>query len=102
VQKGKDRDNYRTLSGSYSGMLDALERLYAAGCEHAYVRAYRPGVKVECEGSSTWSWVGSEYHSLNGVAFGIINHMHIAQKFEALLEIYRRPDGRRWSGQEID
>ena len=32
-------------------MLDALERLYAAGCELAYVRAYRPGVKVECEGS---------------------------------------------------
>jgi hypothetical protein len=28
--------------------------------------------------------------------------MHIAQKFEALLEKYRRPDGRRWSGQEID
>jgi transcriptional regulator with XRE-family HTH domain len=28
--------------------------------------------------------------------------MHIAQKFEALLEIYRHPDGRRWSGQEID
>jgi transcriptional regulator with XRE-family HTH domain len=28
--------------------------------------------------------------------------MHIAQKFESLLEIYRRPDGRRWSGQEID
>jgi transcriptional regulator with XRE-family HTH domain len=28
--------------------------------------------------------------------------MHIAKKFEALLEIYRRPDGRRWSGQEID
>jgi transcriptional regulator with XRE-family HTH domain len=28
--------------------------------------------------------------------------MHIAQKFEALLEIFRRPDGRRWSGQEID
>src|SRR5215212_9828654 len=33
---------------------------------------------------------------------GIINHMHIAQKFEALLEAYRRPDGRKWSGQEID
>jgi hypothetical protein len=32
-------------------MLDALERLYATGREHAYVRAYRPGVKVECEGS---------------------------------------------------
>ena len=28
-----------------------MERLYAAGCEHEYVRAYRPGVKVECEGS---------------------------------------------------
>jgi transcriptional regulator with XRE-family HTH domain len=28
--------------------------------------------------------------------------MHIAQKFEGLLETYRRPDGRRWSGQEID
>ena len=28
--------------------------------------------------------------------------MHIAQKFETLLEIYRRPDGRRWSGQQID
>jgi transcriptional regulator with XRE-family HTH domain len=36
------------------------------------------------------------------MAPGIINHMHIAQKFEALLEIYRRPDGRKWSGQEID
>ena|SRR5215217_5055103 len=28
--------------------------------------------------------------------------MHIAQKFEVLLERYRHPDGRRWSGQEID
>jgi transcriptional regulator with XRE-family HTH domain len=28
--------------------------------------------------------------------------MHVAQKFETLLEMYRRPDGRRWSGQEID
>ena len=28
--------------------------------------------------------------------------MHIARKFELLLEAYRRPDGRRWSGQEID
>ena len=28
--------------------------------------------------------------------------MHIAQKFEVLLEIYRHSDGRRWSGQEID
>jgi transcriptional regulator with XRE-family HTH domain len=36
------------------------------------------------------------------VAVGIINPMHIAQKFEDLLEIYRHPDGRRWSGQEID
>jgi transcriptional regulator with XRE-family HTH domain len=28
--------------------------------------------------------------------------MHVAQKFEALLEKFRHPDGRRWSGQEID
>jgi transcriptional regulator with XRE-family HTH domain len=28
--------------------------------------------------------------------------MHIAQKFEGLLDVYRRPDGRRWTGQEID
>jgi len=28
--------------------------------------------------------------------------MHIAQKFEGLLEMYRRSDGSRWSGQEID
>ncbi len=28
--------------------------------------------------------------------------MYIARKFERLLEMYRHPDGRRWSGQEID
>jgi transcriptional regulator with XRE-family HTH domain len=28
--------------------------------------------------------------------------MHIAQKFERLLEVYRRPDGSRWSGQQLD
>jgi transcriptional regulator with XRE-family HTH domain len=49
-----------------------------------------------------WSWLGPVYHSLNDMALGIINRMHIAQKFEDLLEMYRRPDGRRWSGQEID
>jgi transcriptional regulator with XRE-family HTH domain len=36
------------------------------------------------------------------VALGIINHMHVAQKFEILLEMYPHPDGRKWSGQEID
>jgi transcriptional regulator with XRE-family HTH domain len=36
------------------------------------------------------------------MALGIISAMHIVQKFEALLEIYRHPDGRKWSGQEID
>ena len=36
------------------------------------------------------------------MASGIINLMHIAQKFEDLLEMYRHPDGRRWRGQEID
>ena len=28
--------------------------------------------------------------------------MHIAQKFERLMETYRRPDGRQWTGQELD
>jgi len=28
--------------------------------------------------------------------------LHVAQRFERFLETYRRPDGRRWSGQEID
>jgi transcriptional regulator with XRE-family HTH domain len=28
--------------------------------------------------------------------------MHVAQKFEYLLDTYRRPDGCKWSGQEID
>jgi transcriptional regulator with XRE-family HTH domain len=28
--------------------------------------------------------------------------MHIAQKFEHLLDTYRRPDGHRWTGQQID
>jgi transcriptional regulator with XRE-family HTH domain len=31
-----------------------------------------------------------------------MNPMHVAQKFEALVEMYRLPDGRKWSGQEID
>ena len=28
--------------------------------------------------------------------------MHIAERFEALLASYPHPDGRAWSGQEID
>jgi transcriptional regulator with XRE-family HTH domain len=28
--------------------------------------------------------------------------MHIAQKFEHLLDTYRRPDGHRWTGQQLD
>jgi transcriptional regulator with XRE-family HTH domain len=28
--------------------------------------------------------------------------MHIAQKFEHLLDTYRRPDGQRWTGQQLD
>ena len=42
------------------------------------------------------------YHSLNGVALGSINPMHIAQKFEHLLDTYRRPDGHGWRGQQLD
>ena len=40
-------------------------------------------------------------HFLNGTAFGIINPMHIAEKFEKLLDSYRHPDGSRWTGQQL-
>ena len=33
---------------------------------------------------------------------GIINPMHVAQKFERLLDSHRRPDGQRWTGQQLD
>jgi transcriptional regulator with XRE-family HTH domain len=36
------------------------------------------------------------------MASGIINPMHVAQKFEHLLDTYRRPDGHRWTGQQLD
>ena len=28
--------------------------------------------------------------------------MHVAQRFERLLDTYRRPDGQRWTGQQLD
>jgi transcriptional regulator with XRE-family HTH domain len=28
--------------------------------------------------------------------------LHVAQRFEHLLETYRRPDGQRWTGQQLD
>jgi transcriptional regulator with XRE-family HTH domain len=28
--------------------------------------------------------------------------MHVSQKFERLLDAHRRPDGRRWTGQQLD
>jgi hypothetical protein len=28
--------------------------------------------------------------------------MHVAQRFEHLLNTYRRPDGHRWTGQQLD
>jgi hypothetical protein len=34
--------------------------------------------------------------------YGILNAMHIAHKFEHLLNIYRRPDGHPWTGQQLN
>jgi hypothetical protein len=31
-----------------------------------------------------------------------MNPMHIAQRFEKLLDSYRHPDGSRWTGQQLD
>ena len=28
--------------------------------------------------------------------------MHVAQRFERLLDAHRRPDGSRWTGQQLD
>jgi hypothetical protein len=28
--------------------------------------------------------------------------MHVSQKFERLLDAHRRPDGREWTGQQLD
>ena len=36
------------------------------------------------------------------MVFGIINLVHISEKFERLLDAYRRPDGSRWTGQQLD
>jgi hypothetical protein len=36
------------------------------------------------------------------VAPGIINPMHVAQKFEHLLDKYRHADGHKWTGAELD
>jgi transcriptional regulator with XRE-family HTH domain len=52
--------------------------------------------------SSIGSFIEHESYSLNGVASGIINSMHISQKFERLLDNHRRPGGSRWTGQQLD
>jgi hypothetical protein len=33
--------------------------------------------------------------------YGILNAMHIAYKFEHLLNTHRWPDGHRWTGQQM-
>jgi transcriptional regulator with XRE-family HTH domain len=52
--------------------------------------------------SKDQSRLGTAYHSLYDEASGILNSMHIAQKFEKLLDSYRHPDGSRWTGQQLD
>jgi hypothetical protein len=33
---------------------------------------------------------------------GVGNGLHVAQRFEHLLDTFRRPDGSRWTGQQLD
>jgi hypothetical protein len=54
------------------------------------------------EGVERLELIRAEFHSLNGLASGIINPMRIAQKFEHLLDSYRHPDGSRWTGQQLN
>jgi hypothetical protein len=35
------------------------------------------------------------------MVYGILNAMHIAHKFEHLLNTHRRPDEHRWTGQQM-
>jgi hypothetical protein len=35
-----------------------------------------------------------------GDAWG--DELHVAQRFERLLDAHRRPDGGRWTGQQLD
>jgi hypothetical protein len=50
-------------------------------------------------------------HMRNVLSIGIINcthagtrseTLHVAQRFERLLDAHRRPDGSRWTGQQLD
>src|SRR5918993_722383 len=33
---------------------------------------------------------------------GIVNTMHVSQRFELFLDTYRRPDGTPWTGQKLE
>jgi transcriptional regulator with XRE-family HTH domain len=33
---------------------------------------------------------------------GVGDALHVAQRFEHLLDTFRRPDGSRWTGQQLD
>ena len=39
---------------------------------------------------------------MNGGASGILNPTHVSREFERLLDTYRRADGSRWTGQNLD
>jgi transcriptional regulator with XRE-family HTH domain len=50
-------------------------------------------------------------HARNITSFGILNYtggdarggtVHVAQRFERFLDTYHRPDGSRWTGQQLD
>jgi hypothetical protein len=44
-------------------------------------------------------WYPESYHDDTGPETDIV---HIAQKFEHLLDVYRHPDGRKWTGAELE
>jgi transcriptional regulator with XRE-family HTH domain len=44
-------------------------------------------------------WYSESYYDDTAPETDVV---HIAQKFELLLDAYRRPDGRRWTGAELD
>src|SRR5215204_3956059 len=70
-----------------------------------HIRKHIIGLKFRTllsEDARAWSGRGPELHPLNAACSGILNVMHAARRFEHLLDMHRRPDGSRWTGQQLD
>jgi transcriptional regulator with XRE-family HTH domain len=92
--------------GPYTGPLTVVKERKHIHARPRFPRAARGG-RPRTPGAGE-----GVMHELNYTMIGIVNsttrrrafrgnRMDIAEKFEHLLDIYRRPDGRRWGGAEL-